>query len=152
MLGDLTGMVLGVAFWAFVAVIIVGPMWMRHRERQNMQDIVRVAYEKGQPVSPELITAIQSSLAIKTTSTRESDLRRAIIFIAIGLGFVGLGYGIWYGLMSVDDMAAYISGGCTAGAGAIPGMIGIAYLILWATGSKKSATGQKASPSALGQS
>jgi Domain of unknown function (DUF6249) len=152
MLGDLTGMVLGVTFWAFVAAIIVGPMWMRHRERQNMQDIVRVAYEKGQPVSPELISAIQSSLAVKTPSTRESDLRRAIIFIAIGLGFVGLGYGIWYGLMSVDDMAAYISGGCTAGAGAIPGMIGIAYLILWATGSKKSAAAQKASTSALSQS
>ena len=152
MLGDLTGMVLGVTFWAFVAAIIVGPMWMRHRERQNMQDIVRVAYEKGQPVSPELISAIQSSLAVKMPSTRESDLRRAIIFIAIGLGLVGLGYGIWYGLMSVDDTAAYISGGCTAGAGAIPGMIGIAYLILWATGSKKSAAAQKASTSALSQS
>lgn len=137
-MGEITGMVVAVAFWACVAAIVVGPMWMRHRERQNMQDIVRIAYEKGQPVSPELVNAIQSSLAVKTPSTRESDLRRAIIFLAIGLGFVGLGYGIWYGLMSVDDQAAYISGGCTAGAGAIPGMIGLAYLILWATGSKKS--------------
>jgi hypothetical protein len=34
--------------------------------------------------------------------------------------------------MSVDEMSAYISGGCTAGFGAIPGLIGIAYLILWA--------------------
>ena len=55
MMGDITGMVVAVAFWVCVAAIIVGPMWMRHRERQNMQDIVRVAYEKGQPVSPELI-------------------------------------------------------------------------------------------------
>lgn len=152
MVGDITGMVMGLAFWAAVAAIVVGPMWMRHRERQSMQDIVRIAYEKGQPVSPELVSAIQTSLAVKTPSTRESDLRRAIIFIAIGLGFIGLGYGIWYGLMSVDDQAAYISGGCTAGAGAIPGMIGIAYLILWATGSKKSAAAQKSTASTLGQS
>lgn len=145
MVGDITGLLLGVTFWLFVAAIIIGPMWMRHRERQSMQEIVRVAYEKGQPVSPELVSAIQTSLAVKTPSTRESDLRRAIIFIAIGLGFVGLGYGLWYGLMSADDMAAYISGGCTAGVGAIPGMIGIAYLILWATGSKKSSSAKSSS-------
>lgn len=150
MVGDITGLLLGVTFWLFVAAIIIGPMWMRHRERQSMQDIVRIAYEKGQPVSPELVSAIQSSLAVKTPSTRESDLRRAIIFIAVGLGFVGLGYGIWYGLMSVDDMAAYISGGCTAGAGAIPLMIGIAYLILWATGSKKSSAAKSSTSPTVG--
>lgn len=149
MVGDITGLLLGVTFWLFVAAIIIGPMWMRHRERQSMQEIVRIAYEKGQPVSPELVSAIQSSLAVKTPSTRESDLRRAIIFIAIGLGFVGLGYGLWYGLMSADDMAAYISGGCTAGVGAIPGMIGIAYLILWATGSKKSSSAKSSSSSTV---
>jgi hypothetical protein len=35
--------------------------------------------------------------------------------------------------MTVDETAAYITGGCTAGVGAIPGLIGVAYLILWAT-------------------
>ena len=152
MVETITGGLVPIAFFVCVAAIFVAPAWMRHKERQNMQDIVRVAYEKGQPVSPELITAIQSSLAVKTPSTRESDLRRAIIFIAVGVGMVGLGFGLWYGLESVSDEGAYISGASTAGVGAIPTMIGIAYLILWATGSKKSAAGQKASPSALGQS
>ncbi|HWD68386.1 MAG TPA: DUF6249 domain-containing protein [Caulobacteraceae bacterium] len=150
MVETITGGLVPIAFFVCVAAIFVAPAWMRHKERQNMQDIVRVAYEKGQPVSPELITAIQSSLAIKTPSTRESDLRRAIIFIAVGVGMVGLGFGLWFGLESVSDEGAYISGASTAGVGAIPIMIGIAYLILWATGSKKSAAGQKASP--LGQS
>jgi hypothetical protein len=149
-MGEITGMFTAFGFFACIAAIIVGPMWLRSRERQNMQDIVRVAYEKGQPVSPELITAIQSSLTGRTKSTREDDLRRAIIFIAIGIGFIGLGYGIWYGLMSVSDEGAYISGGSTAGLGAIPLMVGIAYLILWATGSKKS-TKSSTSPT-LGQS
>ncbi|HEY1559824.1 MAG TPA: DUF6249 domain-containing protein [Caulobacteraceae bacterium] len=152
MVETITGVLVPIAFFVCVAAIFVAPAWMRHQERQNMQDIVRVAYEKGQPVSPELITAIQSSLAIKTPSTRESDLRRAIIFIAVGVGMVGLGFGLWFGLESVSDEGAYISGASTAGVGAIPIMIGIAYLILWATGSKKSAAGPKASPSVLGQS
>lgn len=152
MVEEISAGLVPIAFFVCVAAIFVAPAWMRHRERQSMQDIVRVAYEKGQPVSPELISAIQSSLALRAPSTREADLRRAIIFIAIGLGLVGLGYGLWYGLDSVSDEGAYISGACTAGVGAIPMMIGIAYLILWATGSKKSAAVQKATPPSLGQS
>ena len=35
--------------------------------------------------------------------------------------------------MSVADEGAYITGGSVAGAGAIPGLIGVAYLILWLT-------------------
>ena len=61
------------------------------------------------------------------------DLRRAMVLLAVGLGLCGLGYGLWYGLMSVSDTAAYITGGSIAGAGAIPGLIGVAYLILWIT-------------------
>jgi hypothetical protein len=152
MMGDFTGMVVAVAFWMCVAACIVGPSYFRHRERRNMQDILRVAYEKGQPVSPELISAMQSNLLPKPGSTRDGDLRRGIVLIALGIGMCGLGYGLWYGLSSVDDTAAYISGGCTAGAGAIPGMIGIAYIILWATGSKTPKASQTSKPSALTQS
>jgi hypothetical protein len=56
-----------------------------------------------------------------------------MVLLAVGLGLCGLGYGLWYGLMSVSDTAAYITGGSIAGAGAIPGLIGVAYLILWIT-------------------
>ena len=148
MIGDITGMVVAIAFWACVGAIVLGPMWMRHRERQNMQDIVRAAYEKGLPVSPELITAMQANLLPKAMRTRELDLRRGIIFIAVGLGLVGLGYGLWYGLMSTDDTAAYVSGGSVAGFGAIPALIGIGYLVLWATG-KKTPPSSEATPPAI---
>ncbi len=121
-----------VAFWVFLGAIILGPIYMRHREREKMQEVLKVAYEKGTPVPPELITAMQTNLS-RMASTPESDLRRAIVLLAVGIGFAGLGYGLWYGLMSVDDTAAYVSGGATAGFGAIPGMIGLAYLILWFT-------------------
>ena len=98
-----------------------------------MHETLRIAFEKGQPVPPELITALQSNIAPRQPTTPESDLRKAIILIAVGLGLCGLGYGLWYGLMSVNDIAAYVTGGSVAGAGAIPGLIGVAHLVLWAT-------------------
>ena len=133
MFGEFTGMVMGVVFWVFVASIILVPIYLRYQDRQRMHETLRIAFEKGQPVPPELITALQSNIAPRRPSTPESDLRRAVVLIAVGLGFVGLGYGLWYGLMSANETAAYIAGGCTAGVGAIPGLIGVAHLLLWAT-------------------
>ena len=132
-MGHLTGMVMGIVFWTFVAAIILVPIYLRHKDRERMHETLRVAFEKGQPIPPEIITALQSNIAPKVPATPERDLRRGIILISIGLGFCLLGYGLWYGLMSVNEIAAYTSGGSTAGLGAIPGLIGLAYLLLWAT-------------------
>jgi hypothetical protein len=129
-----------VFFWSFLAAVILVPIYLRHRDRSQMQETLRTALEKGQTLPTELVTALQNSVTARTMPTREGDLRRAIVLIAVGLGFCALGYGLWYGLMTVDDTAAYITGGCTAGFGAIPGLIGVAYLILWATKSKTPTT------------
>ena len=128
-----TGLLMGLIFWSFVAAVILVPTYLRYLDRQRMHETLRIAFEKGQPVPPELITALQSNIAPRRPSTPESDLRKAVVLIAVGLGFAALGYGLWYGLMSVNEQAAYISGGCTAGFGAIPGLIGVAHLVLWAT-------------------
>ena len=129
----LSGLVMGIVFWVFVASIILVPIYLRHKDRDKMHETLRIAFEKGQPVPPELITALQSNVAPRVASTPERDLRRAVVLIALGLAFCGLGYGLWYGLMSVSEHAAYISGGSVAGFGAIPGLMGVAYLLLWAT-------------------
>jgi hypothetical protein len=128
---DLFGFLTSVAFFAVVGAFFLVPTYLRHKDRERMHETLRIAYEKGQPVPPELIEALQSNTPVRPMSTPDRDLRRAIILIAVGLGFAGLGYGIWYGLMSVDDTAAYVSGGSTAGVGAIPGRIGLGYLALW---------------------
>lgn len=129
----LISIIVPVFFMACVAAAIMAPSYFRHRDRSQMQETLRVALEKGQTLPTELVTALQNSVASKTMPTREGDLRRGIVLIAVGLGFCALGYGLWYGLMTVDDTAAYITGGCTAGFGAIPGLIGVAYLLLWAS-------------------
>ncbi|HEY2178423.1 MAG TPA: DUF6249 domain-containing protein [Caulobacteraceae bacterium] len=135
-MSDLVPLVGTIAFWGFLGAVILVPIYLRHRDRVQMQETLRVALEKGQTLPADLVTALQNSISAKTMPTREGDLRRGVVLIAIACGFFALGYGLWYGLMSVDDMAAYISGACTAGVGAIPGLIGVAYLILWATKSK----------------
>ena len=122
-----------IVFWTFVAAIILVPLYMRQQDRQRMHETLRIAYEKGQPVPPELIEALQSKTPIRPMSTPDRDFRLAVVLISVGLGFAALGYGLWYGLMSVDETAAYVSGGSTAGFGAIPGMIGVGYLVLWFT-------------------
>ena len=139
-MGDWIPIVGTVFFWTFLAAVILVPVYLRHRDRSQMQETLRTALEKGQTLPTELVTALQNSVTAKTIPTREGDLRRAVVLIAVGLGFCALGYGLWYGLMTVDDTAAYVTGGCTAGVGAIPGLIGVAYLILWASKSKNSPT------------
>lgn len=121
----------------FVAAVILVPTYLRHQDKQRMYETMKIAFERGQPIPPEMLTQMQNSMAPGRPSTPETDLRRAIVLIAVGLGLCGLGYGMWYGLMSVSDTAAYITGGAIAGSGAIPGFIGIAHLILWATGREK---------------
>ncbi len=128
-------MIVPIAFFLTILAIVVGPMWIRsyyaERDRRSMHETLRVAFERGQPVPPELITALQDNVVRRRPSTPESDLRRAVVFMAVGLGLCGAGYGFWYGLMSVSYEGAYITGGVIAGFGAIPGFIGLAYLLLW---------------------
>lgn len=130
-LGQITGLIMGVAFWVFLGAIILVPVYLKSRDRARMHETLRIAYEKGQPVPPELIAALQSNISQRQMATPERDLRNAVVLIATGLGLCFLGYGLWYGLMAASDTAAYITGGSVAGAGAIPGLIGVAYLLLW---------------------
>jgi hypothetical protein len=133
---------LGPIFGIFMIIaIVIGPMWIRSyfnaRDRAQMHETLRVAYEKGQPVPPELIEKLTASTSRESYSTPSSnapdaDLRRAVVLIAVGLGLAGLGFGFWYALGYASDTASHIVGGIIAGSGAIPGFIGLAYLSLWA--------------------
>jgi hypothetical protein len=124
----MAGTLVPLAFIAFLTIICVAPSYFRHRDREKMQEVLKVAYEKGQPVPPEVINALQINMT-RAAWTPEADLRRGIVLIFVGIGLAGLGYGLWYG---IGDDGGEISGPIVAGVGAIPGMIGLAYLLLWA--------------------
>jgi hypothetical protein len=121
-----------------VVALVIGPMWIRSyfnaRERAQLHETMRTAYEKGQPVPPELIERLTAPPAPRSrldAYDAQSDLRRGLVLIGVGLGVVCLGAGLWYGMSGPSEVGGNIVGGIVAGAGAIPGFIGVAYLILW---------------------
>ena len=134
-LGIVSGVLQFVIFWTFVAAIVLVPKYLKSRERNKLLDTLKVAYEKGQPVPPELIEALQRgdvpSVRSTEISTSESDLRRAIVLISVGVGIALLGYGLYWGISYASDEGGAITGAAVAGCGAIPGLIGVAYLVLW---------------------
>lgn len=129
---DITSWFVPLVFWIFVGAVVLVPIYLRSRERQTLYETVRVAFEKGQPVAPELVEAMWASAPAEAElPTAERDLRKAVILLAAGLGMCGLGWGLWYGLMNVDDLSAYTTGGWVGGVGAILALIGIVYLGFW---------------------
>lgn len=118
-----------------IIAVVIGPIWIRSyfnaRDRAAMHVTLRAAIEKGQPLPPELITALQTS-DVRVYQGPQTDLRRGLVLLFVGLGLACLGLGLWYGLGSIaSHEVGDIVGGVVAGAGAIPGLIGVAYLILF---------------------
>jgi hypothetical protein len=54
-----------IVFFAFLAAIIIVPQVLRHQERGRLHETLRLAFERGQPVPPELIMALQKGRAYR---------------------------------------------------------------------------------------
>ena len=123
-----------ISFIAFLTAIIIVPIIMRSQDRARLHETVRLAYEKGQPVPPELIEILQrdtrSSGELEFKYGPGRDLRRAVILIGIALGLVAMSFAL--GTLQGNE-ARY---GTLAGA-SIPGFIGLGYLALWYFGRNK---------------
>jgi hypothetical protein len=145
--GEVAGAMSTLLFWGLIVVMILGlslgPRYIRSRERTRLYDLMRTAYEKGQPVPPELIASLtaepveQSDAAAPYRgSGADRDLRRAVVLIAVGLGLGALGLLLGAGIGIASRIGGAITGGVIAGAGAIPAFIGLAYLLLYLAGRK----------------
>jgi hypothetical protein len=142
--GEVAGAMSTLFFWGLIVLMILGlalgPRYIRSRERTRLYDLMRTAYEKGQPVPPELIASLTSepvdAQLLERGSGADRDLRRAVVLIAVGLGLGALGLGLGAGIGIVSHVGGAITGGVIAGAGAIPAFIGLAYLLLYLAGRK----------------
>ena len=117
-----------VPFFIFgvIAAIVISARYFRFKERAQMQDTLRAAYERGQPVGPEIIEALQSApREIKRNYGPERDLRRGIFWMAWSIAFLA-GAGALYFYDPSNDG----TGGLMFVA-AFPGFVGAAYLILY---------------------
>lgn len=134
-------------FFAFLGAIIIIPQVLKSRDRQRMLDTMRVAYEKGQEPPPELVAAmtrgrgadLQAIDAI-AQSSHDRDLRRGVVWTAIGVGLILIGtisYIAGYGASGEGWRADFFNMWATLGV--IPLCVGAAFLVLWMFGRRKPA-------------
>jgi hypothetical protein len=215
------GEVLGpLVFFGFLACVILGPRYLRFKERERVLEMIRIATERGQPVPPELLEALKFD-AYRSGGRRgwgdyyaqyagrgygpstgwergaaaaaqpapppqpapapepasdpaaagpaspaagpapgpsygptpgwtgsakwerdearramralrygpDHDLRRGVILLGVGLGFVAIGLAFYAGLYYVGGAPETFA--TFAAIGAIPGFIGLAHIALW---------------------
>jgi hypothetical protein len=121
-----------VSFFAAIAAVFIVPSYLRSRDRARMNETIRRAYDKGQPVPPELIEALRvtgNARPIESPQSRAArDLRAGVIWLSIGLGIVAIGaifYAMLYNIGGAVETLASISA-----CGTIPIFIGLAFLLL----------------------
>ncbi|MEL6859412.1 MAG: DUF6249 domain-containing protein [Pseudomonadota bacterium] len=106
----------------FLFAAIVAIIWLfshySYKKRNTAHETLRLAVDKGQEISPELIERMSY-----LNDPVKSDLRRGILLIAFGVAFMILG-----SIMPHDEPEA-IRG--VIGIASFPVVLGVAYLGLW---------------------
>lgn len=99
-----------------MTIVLCAVAWLRFKTKEKMHETFRMALDKGQELTPEIIDRLGHPKASK-----DKDLRLGVIWVAVAIGLTAFGFGI-----PDDDEVASIFMGIAA----FPLMIGIAYLIL----------------------
>ena len=106
-----------IGFAAVVGPVILVSLffWFRLKARREMQDTIRVALDKGQDLTPDLIDRLGSP-----KKPKDRDFRLGIIWLAVAIAIA------LFSLAVPEEDAT----GPLLGMAAFPGVIGIAFLIL----------------------
>jgi len=115
-----------IAMFAMIAAIAIVPTWLKSKERREIQTTVRHAIDKGQQLPADLIDAMTRDVASKLPS-RTRDIRRGIIWLAVGIGLAAFGF---LTEMGWDQREMENIGSGMLGVAAIPATIGLAFIVL----------------------
>ena len=115
------GTLIPIVLFIMIGAIVIVPTWLKSKERKEMQATLRASIEKGQALPPEIVEAL-SKENIKPPATATRDLRVGVILLAVSLGVALFGY-----MVSFAEMDSFYP---IAGSAAVPGMIGLAFIIL----------------------
>lgn len=115
-----------IALFAMIAAIVIVPKYFKTKEREKLQDTLRAAIEKGQPLPPEVIQAITTDVKVKSPG---SDLRTGLIWLGVAAGIAAFGFAV-----SFEESDALYP---LLGIAAFPGFVGLAFLILAMVSGKK---------------
>ncbi len=125
-LNGVTGLLAVIMIFGMPVFIVAIIFFFVSRSNADKQKTLRMAIEKSDNLSPEVMNALQAMQ--KKPKTPMNDVRAGLILIAIAAGFM-----IWHYLDHGD------LGGGLAGVAAVPGMIGVALLILGIIGLSRKA-------------
>ena len=120
-----------ITFFLFLALVILVPGYLRSKEKERLHETLRLAYDKGQPVPPEMIEALQSS---RVRPQPDRDLRRGIILLCVAAAMVVFGTMI----NQISETEGHALWPIVGGA-AFPGFIGIGYIAFWLASRRKTA-------------
>ena len=105
-----------IALFFSIAIVICVFVYFRYRSASEVQQTARSAIEQGQELSAEFLEKLS-----KPDRSRNADLRRGIIAIAIGIGLAAFG-----ALIGDEDAQQSL-----LAIAVLPACIGFAYLGLW---------------------
>ena len=108
-----------ISFFAMIIAIVWLISHFNSRKRQVVHETLRLAIDKGQELSPEMM----ERMSLLNDPIR-SDLRRGVLFLAFGAAFGVLGC-----MIGIEEKEAVYP---MIGVAAFPVFIGLAYLGLWA--------------------
>ncbi|MDY6924331.1 MAG: DUF6249 domain-containing protein [Pseudomonadota bacterium] len=123
---DMTPILIMMIIFGSITAIVFGPSYLKSREKREMQTTIRHAIDKGQALPPELIDAMTRDVASKLPS-RTRDLRRGVIWLAVGIGIAAFSFLSNLGWSDQDIEQAL---GAMVGVAAIPATIGLAFIVL----------------------
>ena len=123
---DMTPILIVAIVFSAITAIVFGPSYLKSREKREIQTTVRHAIDKGQELPPELIDAMTKDVASKLPS-RTRDLRRGVIWLAVGIGFAAFSYLSNLGWNDHDMEGASAA---MMGLAAIPVTVGLAFIVL----------------------
>ncbi len=122
---DLTPIFIVFIVFGSIVSVIVGPSFLKARERREMQLTVRHAVDKGQALPPELIEAMTKDVQ-KSLPSRTKDIRKGVLSLASGAGLAGFAVIIRNADRGFGDNGP----DALLGLACIPVAIGVAFIIL----------------------
>ena len=86
------------AFWGFLAAVVVGGIWYDIRKKESQQETIRRLFESGQPVDDELMDKLMSNAGDKGERLDRAFKLTGVILLpaAMGLAVLGLVLGMEY--------------------------------------------------------
>lgn len=108
---------IGVAFWLFVALVVLASLWYSSARNRDIQKTIRLAIEKGMQLDPALI----DKLVTRKSGKPEDYYIGGFVCLALGIGLPILGFFI----ERIEPEAFFP----IVGSGILVGLIGISLIV-----------------------